>query len=291
MMDLSMTWLDPVLDRCRRDVLYHNTPVVQTKHTPTGIADQVTDIDLAVESLLIDACLSRYPHASILSEETNTDPTALSSDICFVIDPIDGTKEMIAGSNDFAISVGMLIEGNLTAGVLDFPRLDQRFSTIGPGAAHLNGRPLQLPPAPALSKARVAVSPSQLREPSLAISWERLGQKTKELCPVGALTPKVASILRGQCHAALYLPLPNKIAFIWDYAVAALLLSRVGGVFISFMADDLLEGLPIRHDAGWIAGTPILCEQLRQSARLGDAHAPDSIYRDGAEVRAKCEAK
>jgi 3'-phosphoadenosine 5'-phosphosulfate (PAPS) 3'-phosphatase len=62
----------------------------------------VTDIDLAVERLLIDAISAREPTATFLSEESHPDPAALASNRCFVIDPIDGTEEFAAGRPNYA---------------------------------------------------------------------------------------------------------------------------------------------------------------------------------------------
>jgi myo-inositol-1(or 4)-monophosphatase len=259
---LSLDWLNPVLDQCREEVSRHGQLQVCDKPAPSGVKDQVTELDLSIEKRIVTAALRRFPHAGILSEESFPDPAALSDELCLVIDPIDGTKEMLAGSNDFAISVGLMKRGRPVAGVLDFPRLGYRFTCEAGSGAKVNGRPLRLPAAPGPGGAVVAVSPTQLATTDLQPSLDRLRNWAQELVPVGALTPKVAQVLLGNCHVAVYLPLPGRIAFIWDYVVAALLLAETGGGFFSFADGDLLETLPVRHDQGWIAGPADLCRQL-----------------------------
>ena len=263
MTGFPLAWLDPVLDRCRSEILHGHGLRKWTKVGTGGRLDQVTDLDLAIERQLIAASLSAYPTAAILSEETHADPAALASDLCFVIDPIDGTKEMIAGRTDFAISVAVFQLGRPVAGVLDVPHRSQRFTCAVGFGARLNGRPLRLAEAPTLELARIAVSSAQRVEPSLLLSWRRLCAGT--LVPVGALTPKVAQVLVGDCHAAIYLPTPGKTAFIWDYAAAALLLAEAGGTLISFDGSSLLRTLPVEHPGGWIAGRSAICHQIRHS--------------------------
>jgi myo-inositol-1(or 4)-monophosphatase len=263
----SLEWLNPVLDQCREDISLHSHPRAHDKPASAGVVGPVTDLDLSIEKRIIAASLRRYPQAGILSEESFPDPAALSEDLCFVIDPIDGTKEMVAGRDDFSISVGVMKKGRPVAGVLDFPRLGQRFTCEAGAGARVNECPLRLPDAPGPGGAVIAVSPTQLAATGLQPAWDRLRGWTQALVPVGALTPKVAQVLLGNCHAAVYLPLPGRSAFIWDYVAAALLLAEAGGGFFSFTKGNLLTTLPVRHDKGWIAGPPALCRQLSTVVR------------------------
>ena len=91
----GLEWLRPELDRCRALIADHESPRRWTK-SEHGRDELVTEIDLAVERLLIDAIRQRVPDAAILSEESNPDPAVLEQDTCFVIDPIDGTEEFAA---------------------------------------------------------------------------------------------------------------------------------------------------------------------------------------------------
>jgi myo-inositol-1(or 4)-monophosphatase len=194
----------------------------------------------------------------VLSEETEPDPAALERDVCFVIDPIDGTNELIAGRADFAISVAVFVNGEPVAAVLDLPQRDQRVSCHAGRGASVNGRPITLPArASCLAQARLAVSPGQRSEPTLKAQWRQVDAQAFH--PVGALTPKIADVLLGHCDAALYLPWPGHFAFIWDYAAAALLLREAGGTD----GVELLDGLPLRHHAGWVAGERRLCHDIR----------------------------
>jgi myo-inositol-1(or 4)-monophosphatase len=258
-------WLDPVLDRCRADIVSAGRPLRREKTLADGTTAEVTDVDLHVEQVLVAAIRTTFSGAAILSEESFPNKAALASELCFVIDPIDGTRELIAGSRDFGIAVGVFANGRPVAGVLDLPLCDKRFTCTAGSGVRLNGVRVRLVEPPALHTARVAVSPTQLADPSLRTFWHRL--RTTEIVPVGALTPKVARVVSGDCDAALFAPVPGKVAYIWDYGVAALLLAESGGMLTSFDGADLLQALPFAHEGGWIAGTRNLCREIRWSTQ------------------------
>jgi myo-inositol-1(or 4)-monophosphatase len=248
-----------VLDRCRALIADHKSPRRWTK-SQEGRSELVTEVDLAVEQLLVDAIRERVPAAAILSEESSTDPSALEQETCFVIDPIDGTEEFAAGRPGFGISIALFERGRPVAALLDMPAHDWRFEcTVGAGAS-LNGRRIRLSPVGALAEARLAVSATQYRMDSLRPFWDGVG--AAGLIPTPAFTPKFAAVLAGECEAALYLPIQPHRTAIWDYAAAAQLLSEAGGWFGATDGTDLLEALPFEYSDGWVAASPSLRDQL-----------------------------
>src|SRR5205823_9722963 len=111
-----------------------------------------------------------------------------------------------------------------------------------------------------LSEARLAVSATQHRMESLRPFWDSIG--ASRLLPTPAFTPKFASVLSGDCDAALYLPVRPHRTAIWDYAAAALLLAEAGGWFGSTDGADLLERRPFAYAGGWVAASQKLRDQL-----------------------------
>jgi fructose-1,6-bisphosphatase/inositol monophosphatase family enzyme len=170
---VGLEWLRPELDRCRALIADHKSPRRWTK-SMQGRRELVTEVDLAIERLLIDAIRERLPDAAILSEESNADPSALEQDTCFVIDPIDGTEEFAAGRPGFGISIALFESGRPAAAVLDMPAHDWRFECAAGAGASLNGKgKIRLSPVDALAEARIAVSATQYRMDSLRPFWMR----------------------------------------------------------------------------------------------------------------------
>ncbi|KQP03411.1 3'(2'),5'-bisphosphate nucleotidase CysQ [Methylobacterium sp. Leaf93] len=77
--------------------------VIKPDGTPSSVAD------IASEKLIFDALRQRYPTIPIVSEESTHDlPPA---DLFFLVDPLDGTRDFLAGNPDYSVNI-CLIEGN-----------------------------------------------------------------------------------------------------------------------------------------------------------------------------------
>ena len=270
---VGLEWLRPELDRCRALIADHKSPRRWTK-SEQGRSELVTEVDLAIERLLIDSIRERVPGAAILSEESSADPSALEQDTCFVIDPIDGTEEFAAGRPGFGISIAVFERGRPAAAVLDMPAHDWRFECAVGAGASLNGNGIWLSQVGALAEARLAVSATQYRMDSLRPFWDGVG--AAGLIPTPAFTPKFAAVLAGECDAALYLPVHPHRTAIWDYAGVAQILSEAGGRFGATDGTDLLEALPFEFSGGWVAAPPNLRDQLVALAQR---------FRDGPSSR------
>jgi 3'-phosphoadenosine 5'-phosphosulfate (PAPS) 3'-phosphatase len=68
----------------------------------------------------------------------------------------------------------------------------------------------------------------------------------------------MATVLVGDCDAAVYLPIQARPTFIWDYAAAAVLLQEVGGRMTTLDGQSFLDALPIEQRKGWLAANGIL---------------------------------
>jgi myo-inositol-1(or 4)-monophosphatase len=261
----QLEWLRPTLDRCRDVVAQNRSPKRWNKSSTHGGAELVTEVDVAVERLLTEAILQRQPNASILSEESNPDPSAMENETCFVIDPIDGTDELVAGRPGFGISIALFHNQRPVAALLDQPAHDRRFQCTAGGGTTLNGRAVRLLELADLSHARIAVSATQYRMGHLQPFWRSIS--VDRVVPTPAFAAKFAVVLAGECNAALNLPVQPHETAIWDYAAPALLLAEAGGWFCTTDGTDLLRNQPFLFADGWIASPPGLRDSLLDVAR------------------------
>ncbi|MEZ5393102.1 MAG: inositol monophosphatase family protein [Bryobacterales bacterium] len=137
--------LAPTLDAC--SAMLREAPLgeVREKVRADGGRELVSDLDAAVERRLVEALREAFPEVPVLAEETENDAARLANDWCFVIDPIDGTKEFVEGRDGFSISVALAEQRRPVLGMLDFPARRQRFCAVRGEGATLNGEPLRLP--------------------------------------------------------------------------------------------------------------------------------------------------
>ena len=112
-------------------------------HKPDG-AGPVTAGDLAVNAMLEGFLQAARPDYGWLSEETEDNPARLDTQRQFIIDPIDGTRAFIDGSEDWAHSLAITENGVPVAAAVYLPMRDMMFAARKGGGATLNGAPVQV---------------------------------------------------------------------------------------------------------------------------------------------------
>ena len=131
--------LRPALDCCRDLTEHRLTAKSWSKSLTHGDAELVTEIDLAVESVLTEAIHDHLPDAAILSEESNPDPSALASDT--LRHRSHRRHERASGRPSGLRHFDRAFQdGRPTAALLDLPAYDRRFHCAAGGGSYLNGK-------------------------------------------------------------------------------------------------------------------------------------------------------
>lgn len=181
-------------------------------------AGPVTEGDLAVDAYLREVLSAARPGVGWLSEETPDDPARMSQREVFVLDPIDGTRNFIAGEPDWAISLALVRDGLPVAGVVRLPARGLCFTARAGGMAHLNGVPIHASHCAQLDQARVLAARKMLAQQWLA---GKLPFKP-EFRP--SLAYRLALVAEGRFDAMLKLGLTYE----WDIAAGVLIAAEAG---------------------------------------------------------------
>ena len=110
---------------------------------PASAQNPVTEADLAADRVLRTGLLALRPDAGWLSEETTDDPSRLERRLVWVVDPIDGTLEYVEGVDEFAISVGLVLDGAVVLAVLLNPATDELLTAFRGGGVRVQGRAME----------------------------------------------------------------------------------------------------------------------------------------------------
>ncbi|UGA41441.1 3'(2'),5'-bisphosphate nucleotidase CysQ [Bradyrhizobium quebecense] len=106
----------------------------------TGKSDgsPVTEADLAADHIIVEGLTRLTPHVLLLSEERVQLATPPYKDSFFLIDPLDGTKEFVAGRNEFTVNVALVTHGVPLLGIIGAPALGLIWrGIVGKGAERL----------------------------------------------------------------------------------------------------------------------------------------------------------
>jgi myo-inositol-1(or 4)-monophosphatase len=215
---------------------------------PVTTADSETDTFL--KSTLLKAC----PDYGWLSEESADSPERLTKARVWIVDPLDGTREFIAGRPEFVISIGLVENGQPILGVLYNPITDELFSAKSGQGACLNGRPIHCTNTTSLKESHLIVS----RTEAAAGLWDTLMNNFKTVEPRGSVAYKLSKVAAGSADLHISLKPKNE----WDVCAAHCLLREAGaelvrrsGCLITYNHPD-----PIIPD-GLIAGNRTLIDQ------------------------------
>lgn len=222
--------------------------------------DFVSDVDLAAEMRILDVVRHLVPHAAVLAEETATTLPAsrLKRGVVFVVDPLDGTTNFLHGYPEYAVSIGVLVEGALAAAVvLDVPG-DECFTATDGGGARLDGVPIRVSstdnPQRALIGSGFPFKNTNDIAPYL-LQMSRVMAGVSGVRRPGAASIDLASVACGRFDAFWETMLAP-----WDVAAGILLIREAGGV-----VTDLSGAPAVAGHTGIVAGNPTMHGWLMQT--------------------------
>ncbi|KTD04668.1 3'(2'),5'-bisphosphate nucleotidase CysQ family protein [Legionella feeleii] len=201
----------------------------------------VTEADQAASDLLLQEIRQVFPHDLLISEEAPLPSEANPVSRIWFIDPIDGTKEFIANNGDWAVMIGLAINGNSCLGVVYQPDLDRLYyATKGNGAFLIKPQ----------GRKRLKVSATS--EPTQAVliqSHSSHNKKTEQLITQlgiskilrqGSVGLKLGVIAEGR--ADLYFNFSG-YCHLWDLCAPEIILQEAGGGVLLSSGKSILYNL------------------------------------------------
>lgn len=173
----------------------------------------VSEADLAVDTFLRRELGLLLPSAAWLSEETADDKNRTKSDLIWVVDPIDGTRDFVKGKAGWAVSVALISSGRPLIGMLAAPARDEEWFSVAGQGATLNERPLKASTRTEFSGSRVPVDELPSADSDLVVV-----EKPNSI----ALRIAMVADDRADLLATL------RWGFEWDIAAAALIAREAG---------------------------------------------------------------
>lgn len=179
--------------------------------------------DRLANAWLMNEIAKARPDDGVLSEETKDTPARLAKSRVWIIDPLDGTREYGEGRSDWAVHIGLAIDGTASAGVVALPGLDLILDSE---------TPLPLPPAAATP--RMLVSRTRPAAEAVAVAKAIGG----ELVPMGSAGAKAMAVVRGE--AEIYLHSGGQ--YEWDNC-APVAVAQAAGLHVS-----RIDGSPLVYN-------------------------------------------
>ena len=198
----------------------------------------VSAADLAVNKWLLDGLSAAFPKAdwTLLSEETAkeqlTEGQPLPAEWLWILDPLDGTKDFLQGTGEYAVHLALVRDKRPVIGVVLLPEADELWIGIVGEGAWCEDRQGERSPVRFSDRTEVSnlilVASRSHRDDRLVKLIDALNLGGSKA--VGSVGFKVATILRGETD--LYVSLSGKSApKDWDMAAPEAVLLAAGGRF------------------------------------------------------------
>lgn len=95
----------------------------------------LTEADKRSNEIIVNNLLKEFPDYAILSEEFEDDKSRLNNKWCWIIDPLDGTKEFLKKNDEFTINVALTYEHKAILGIVLIPVTNEMYyATVKNGA-------------------------------------------------------------------------------------------------------------------------------------------------------------
>jgi myo-inositol-1(or 4)-monophosphatase len=214
--------------------------------------DPVTEADRTVNRVLRHLLLREGE--GWLSEESEDSRERLGKRRVWVVDPLDGTREFVAGIPEWCVSVGFVEDGRAVAGGVCNPLTGELvLGCLGRGLTY-NGQPAYPSRRESLAGATVLASRSEVKRGE----WERFQGSTFEIRPMGSVAYKLALVAAGKADATWTLVPKHE----WDIAAGVALMEAGGGFVRSLANSTLTLNSPCALLPGLVAGGSNLREAL-----------------------------
>ena len=200
-----------------------------------GPADYVTQVDTDIQKFLAEELGRLAPEIQFLGEEEGLHE--MSGDIYWILDPVDGTTNLIHDYQHSVVSLGLYDKGEITMGIIYDPfREDIYYAKKGRGS-FLNGNPIHVSEAASLSETIIAIGTSPYNKELADENFRRIRsvfEKSQDIRRTGTAALDLAYVACGRT-GGFFEPLLNP----WDFAAGMLLIAEAGGRITDFAGEPL----------------------------------------------------
>jgi myo-inositol-1(or 4)-monophosphatase len=212
-----------------------------TKTHAAASQEAVTDADRATQRHIVAALRKRYPDDGIIGEE-NDAGDAITFDVAnfrgrnWVIDPIDGTNNFIAGYGAFAVCIGLLDAGEPVLGVVYDVTRDLLYSAAKGHGAWLDNKRIRVLDTPMNDASMLMLTSNLLdkagRCPGWAVRW--ISQTNWKVRMIGSAALEAVTVAAGVAHGCV--TINGKL---WDAAAPAAIVLEAGGLFTGLKGEPI----------------------------------------------------
>lgn len=236
-----MTYLDAAINKAVNLVMEVSVLLLSDMEdkkvmTKRGDANFVTEIDLKVQEIVIKGLKEILPESNIIAEETKDNDFSFGK-YTWILDPVDGTTNLMYGYKYSCIALGLAVDGKPYAGIVYNPYLKELFTAQKGKGAFVNGNPISVTVNDNLGESLITFGTSPY-DKGKADETFRVTKNVFMLCRdvrrSGCAALDICNVAAGRMDGFFEMELQP-----WDYAAASVILEEAGGFITDWKGNKL----------------------------------------------------
>jgi len=220
-----------------------------------GKADFVTEVDYAVQQYIREKLEALYPQVQFLSEEKTNEDVDLNG-LVWVLDPVDGTTNLIHDYRASAISLALMEKGVSVMGIIYNPYQKEMYTAQAGKGAYCNGKPIHVSSIENMEESLISIGTSPYYKELMQQNFEtykRIFTDCVDIRRMGSAAVDLADAASGRIEAYF-----ERRLKLWDFAAGMLIITEAGGQILN------MDGGPVRCDMveDIVAGNPAIVKLL-----------------------------
>ena len=201
-----------------------------------GACDYVTAVDEAVQQLIRKELEKLYPHIQFMGEEDDNSTVDLNG-LVWVLDPVDGTTNLIHDYQNSAISLALMEQKEVILGIVYNPFVNEMYYAEKGKGSFLNGEKISVSHARTMEESLISIGTSpyfKAEADDIFQAFINIYKDCQDIRRCGSAALDMAHVACGRIEAYL-----EKHLKIWDYAAGTLIVREAGGKVLDYQGRDL----------------------------------------------------
>lgn len=229
--------LNTIIDLVKTTRQFFENSEMSSHITEKGTADFVTETDMKVQNHLCSSLKKLYPEIQFMGEEKDNSDIDFSG-MFWILDPVDGTTNLIHRYNRSAVSLALACGNEVLAGIIYCPYTNELFSACKNEGAFLNGSPIHVSSVDCLKDSLISVGTTPYERQHADHVFDTIKHvflHCHDIRRTGSAAIDLANVACGRTEAYFELNLKP-----WDFAAGLLLVEEAGGQVTSYNGSPVL---------------------------------------------------
>lgn len=220
-----------------------------------GVADFVTQVDIQVQEFLKTSLAKLYPEIQFMGEEKDNSGIDFSGSV-WILDPVDGTTNLIHDFRQSAVSLALCEGGTLEFGLIYQPYTGEVFHAQRGAGAWLNGEPIHVSQVDSMDRSLIAIGTSPYNHEMADWNFEvfkKIFLNCSDIRRLGSAALDLAYVACGRTDAFF-----ERYLKPWDFAAGILLVQEAGGTVTDYSGKPV----DVTKPSDIVAGNGKIGEEL-----------------------------